>query len=264
MGEIVWIDLETTGISRTEDRIIEICMIKTDADGNEIDKFYSLINPEGTKSRSEALDKHGIQDSELEDKPTFRSLAKEMVDFIGDADLGGYNLFYFDLPFIIEEFIRSGIVFDYRSKNIIDPYKAIIKYESRDLESVYRRLFGTELEGSHRAENDIRATMKVFEKQKEIYGLSEDLNEIDLDINPERSGMIDSDGKFVIEEIDGKKQVVFNFGKYKGKSFKTVYETDSRYIDWFINMGDFASESKMYAKKMINKISAETPMPDIF
>ena len=33
---IVWFDLETTGISTTADRIIEICMIKTDFDGNEV------------------------------------------------------------------------------------------------------------------------------------------------------------------------------------------------------------------------------------
>ena len=42
---IVWFDLETTGVSTTADRIIEICMIKTGIDGNEIESYRSLVNP---------------------------------------------------------------------------------------------------------------------------------------------------------------------------------------------------------------------------
>ena len=46
---IVWFDVETTGVSISTDRIIEICMIKTDLNGKEVDRFYSLINPEGMR-----------------------------------------------------------------------------------------------------------------------------------------------------------------------------------------------------------------------
>jgi len=89
---IVWFDLETTGVNTATDRIIEICMIKTDLDGNEINSFYSLVNP-GTNVewRQEAIDKHGITPDLLEDQDRFEAMAKDVVDFIGDSDLGGYN-----------------------------------------------------------------------------------------------------------------------------------------------------------------------------
>ena len=96
---IVWFDLETTGISTTSDRIIEICMIKTDFDGNEIETYNQLVNPGNVEMRPEAEDKHGISLEMLKDKPTFEMIASEINDFIGDSDLGGYNALFFDVPF---------------------------------------------------------------------------------------------------------------------------------------------------------------------
>ena len=75
---IVWFDLETTGISTTADRIIEICMIKTDFDGNEIETYNQLVNPGNVEMRAEAEEKHGISLEMLKDKPTFEMIASEM------------------------------------------------------------------------------------------------------------------------------------------------------------------------------------------
>ena len=122
MKNIVWFDLETTGISTTSDRIIEICMIKTDFDGNEIEKYHELINPGDVKMRPEAQDKHGITPEMLEGKPTFEEIASEINDFIGDCDLGGYNALFFDVPFLAEEFMRCGIIFNHRGRAVMDPF----------------------------------------------------------------------------------------------------------------------------------------------
>lgn len=255
---IVWFDLETTGVNTTTDRIIEICMIKTDWDGNIIESYRSLVNPEGVKSRPEALAKHGIADEDLLEYDTFKYLAKEIYEFIGDCHLGGYNVLYFDIPLLVEEFIRAGIVFNHRGRAIIDPFLIQAKYEPRNLEATYKRLTGKTLEGAHRAEADIRATIEIFEKQLEMYdGLPKSAKEIDESVNDGRKTQVDLGGKFIIGEINGNNEILFNFGKWKGQSFRNVYENDKGYIEWMINKGEFPSETKIIAKKLLNRMQSE-------
>ncbi len=256
---IVWFDLETTGVNIATDRIIEICMIKTDLKGNVIQTYQSLINPEGVKSRPEALAKHGIPDEDLLEYDTFKYLAKEIYDFIGDSYLGGYNVLYYDIPLLVEEFIRAGIVFNHRGRAIIDPFLIQAKYEPRNLEATYERLIGKKLDGAHRAETDIRATIEIFEKQIEKYeGLPNDPNEIDRIVNDGRETQVDLSGKFKIGEVNGKAEIIFDFGKWKGESFRTVYEKDAGYIEWMINKGEFTAETKIIAKKLLNRMRQET------
>jgi DNA polymerase-3 subunit epsilon len=259
---IVWFDLETTGVNTATDRIIEICMIKTDFEGNEIASFYSLVNPgTGIEWRQEAIDKHGITPDMLEDQDRFEFIAKEVMDFIGDSDLGGYNALYFDIPMLTEEFMRAGLVFNPRGKAVIDPFIIYSKYERRDLSTAYTKYTGKTLEGAHRAETDIRATMEIFQAQRKLYDMPGSAVEIDQVVNESRQTQVDLSGKFKFAEINGKKEVVFNFGKWMGKPFKEVYEADSRYIEWMIDKGEFAKETKIIARKLVEKMKAEPPMP---
>jgi DNA polymerase-3 subunit epsilon len=259
---IVWFDLETTGVNTATDRIIEICMIKTDFEGNEIASFYSLVNPgTGIEWRQEAIDKHGITPDMLEDQDRFEFIAKEVMDFIGDSDLGGYNALYFDIPMLTEEFMRAGLVFNPRGKAVIDPFIIYSKYERRDLSTAYTKYTGKTLEGAHRAETDIRATMEIFQAQRKLYDMPGSAVEIDQVVNESRQTQVDLSGKFKFAEINGKKEVVFNFGKWMGKPFKEVYEADSRYIEWMIDKGEFAKETKIIARKLVEKMKAEPSMP---
>jgi DNA polymerase-3 subunit epsilon len=259
---IVWFDLETTGINTATDRIIEICMIKTDFKGNEIDSFYSLVNPgPNIKSRQEAIDKHGITSEMLENQNSFESIAKEVVDFIGDSHLGGYNALRFDVPMLVEELMRAGIVFNYRHRAIIDPFLIYSKYERRDLSTAYTRYTGKTLEGAHRAEMDIRATMEIFDAQRQLYDMPQTPEEIDIEVNESRQTQVDLSGKFKFSEINGKREIVFNFGKWAGKPFREVYETDSRYIEWMVDKGEFAKETKIIAKKLMAKMKEEIELP---
>ena len=254
MEHIVWFDLETTGIELTEDRIIEICMIKTDLDGNEVDKYYSLVNPDGKENRPEAVEKHGITMEMLTDAPLFKDIANDVLEFIGDSGLGGYNIQRFDIPLLIEEFFRCNIIFEYRNRPFIDPLIITIKKEPRDLSSLYKRLTGKEMEGAHRAEADVQATIEIFSKQKTLYDLTPDMVELDKEINEERKNTIDYDGKLRIDEIDGKKKIVFNFGKWKDKPFMEVYQKDLDYIKWMIEKANFLSDTKLTLKKLLYKI----------
>jgi DNA polymerase-3 subunit epsilon len=259
---IVWFDLETTGVNTATDRIIEICMIKTDFEGNEISSFYTLVNPgPGIEWRQEAIDKHGITPDMLEDQDRFEYIAKEVMDFIGDSDLGGYNALYFDIPMLTEEFMRAGLVFNPRGKAVIDPFLIYSKYERRDLSTAYTKYTGKTLDGAHRAEADIRATMEIFQAQRKLYDMPGSAAEIDQAVNESRQTQVDLSGKFKFAEINGKKEIIFNFGKWAGKPFKEVYEADSRYIEWMIDKGEFAKETKIIARKLIEKLKAESPMP---
>ena len=254
---IVWFDLETTGISTTSDRIIEICMIKTDFDGNEIETYNQLVNPGNVEMRPEAEDKHGISLEMLKDKPTFEMIASEINDFIGDSDLGGYNALFFDVPFLCEEFMRCGIIFNHRSKAVMDPFLIYSNYEKRDLTSTYKKFTGKDLEGAHRAEADVRATMEIFQKQREVYPMAETAEAIDKEVNTRRADQVDLGGKLKFAEIDGKRTIVFNFGKHKGFAFETIYRNDSNYINWIIEKGEFSKELKVICTKLIARLRAE-------
>lgn len=256
--QVVWFDLETTGINIASDKIIEISMIKTDFLGNEIDSYYSLINPgNSVKSSDEAIEKHGITPEMLQDKPQFCQIVDEIISFIGDCDLGGYNIVNFDIPFIIEESLRCGKVFNWRDRSILDPLLIYNMTEKRDLTSAYKKYTGKDLIGAHRAENDVRATIEIFNAQKKLYSLPNTSHEVSDMFNELKRNNLDSAGKYKIVEIDDKKEIIFNFGKYSGKSVRSVYESDARYLDWIVDKGEFTIETKTVTKKILNRLRSE-------
>lgn len=260
---IVWFDLETTGISTSNDRIVEICMIKTDFDGNEIGTYHSLVNPGIAEMTPHAQEKHGISIEDLKGKPAFEEIASDINDFIGNCDLGGYNALYFDVPFLCEEFMRCGIAFNHRSRAVMDPFIIYTNYEKRDLTSAYKKYTGKDLEGAHRAEADIRATMEIFQKQREVYPLAQTADIIDKEVNTRRADQVDLGGKLKFAEVDGQRTIIFNFGKNKGKPFKTVFENDANYLSWIIDKGEFSQELKIICKKLIEKFKAESNKIDM-
>jgi DNA polymerase-3 subunit epsilon len=246
---VVFFDVETTGLDLVNDRIIELCMIKLFPNGEE-NRWYSKINPEGRPSRPEAIEKHGITDDQLSDQDRFQYLAPEIYGFIEGCDLGGYNILRFDLPILTEEFIRAGIPFNYRNHKIIDSYLILSKMEPRNLEHVYERMFGEKLENAHSAEADIEATIRVFQKQAEMYNLPSSAADIEK-LSTDRDEMADLGGKYKIK--DGK--IIFNFGKYKDRDVKEVYSNDSGYFDWLMRADGFTREMKIITQKIQKKLS---------
>jgi len=255
--DIIWFDLESTGVNTATDRIIEICMIRKTSEGKEVDRFQSYVNPEGMESRPEAIEKHGITPEMLADKPTFSKIAKRVNEFIGDCDLGGYNVLYFDIPLLTQELFRSGIPFNHRTRKIIDPFLIQTAYEPRDLSSTYKRMTGKSLENAHAAEADIEATIEIFDCQKAKYALPKSHSEIEDSSIKNRKDQVDLANRFKITEVNGKREIVFNFGKNKGKTFKDVFSEDASYIDWVVNKGDFPLETKIIAKKLLARLQSE-------
>ena len=157
---IAFFDLETTGLNPSHDRIVEMSVLKINVNGDEEQRVW-LLNPEMPIS-PESTSVHGYTDAMVADKPTFREKAKEIALFIGNADLAGYNILKFDLPMLVEEFLRVDYDFDLKSRDFIDVMNIYMKMEPRNLKSAYRYFCHAELEGAHGAMADTKATYDVL------------------------------------------------------------------------------------------------------
>jgi DNA polymerase-3 subunit epsilon len=246
---LCFFDLETTGINITQDRIIEIAVIKLLPNG-EIQRKTNLLNPTiPIPPESTAI--HGISDKEVADKPPFKEVAKEYARFLEGADLAGFNILKFDIPVLVEEFLRAGVDFDYSRKKIIDSQRIFHLMEKRTLSAAYRFYMNEDMTGSHTAEADTEASMKVLLAQISRYdgqdvtdALDKKIGEIrnDMDTLHKLTGsdMVDLAGRIL---RNGKGEEVFNFGKHKGKAVATVLREEPSYYDWMMN-GDFALDTK--------------------
>ena len=100
---IAFFDLETTGTIVSRDRIVEISILKINPDGEKKNKTL-LINPEMPIPEESRLI-HGIGDEDVKDAPTFKSVARELQQFLEGCDLSGFNIIKFDVPLLVEEFL---------------------------------------------------------------------------------------------------------------------------------------------------------------
>lgn len=246
---LCFFDLETTGTNTTQDRIIEIAVIKMMPNGETIRKT-DLINPTiPIPPESTAI--HGIKDADVVGKPTFKEVAKDYARFMEGADLAGFNVMKFDIPVLVEEFLRAGVEFDYSRKKVIDAQKIFHLMEKRTLSAAYRFYLNKELVNSHSAEADTEATMEVLIAQVERYenqpvtnGLNQPIGEIknDMEVLSKLSStdLVDLAGRMVLND---KGQEVFNFGKHKSKLVTTVLKEEPSYYEWMMN-GDFPLDTK--------------------
>lgn len=242
---IVFFDIESTGTDPVKDRIVELSMLKVTPDGVET-TFHALVNPEMSIPQ-QSIDVHGITDEDVKDKPTFAQVAKDVAGFLEDSDLGGYNCLRFDIPMLAEEFYRSEVPVDLKSRKVIDVQVIFHKREQRTLVAAYSFYCGKDLENAHSANADTRATYEVLLGQLEKY---EDLpNSVEkLDEYTHYGKNVDFAGRFV---YDDKGNEVFNFGKHRGKSVEEVLTMEPSYYDWMMR-GDFAKDT-IYSLMQIKK-----------
>lgn len=237
---IVFFDLETTGVSITQDRIVQIGAIKVNPDGSE-DIKNVLINPT-IPIPSGAFEIHGISDEDVKDKPLFRQIAKSFASWLSGCDLAGYNSDNFDVPMLIEEFARVGVPFPEKETKFIDVLKIERKVNSHKLGETYHRYTGEELEGAHDALIDIYATIKIFHQQlKQNDMLPSTASDLEVYCQGEFE-KVDFAGKLYRNEG----QVYWRFGKHKDQ---LVSETKS-YCNWVLG-ADFPSETKEQIREVL-------------
>ncbi len=241
---IIFFDLETTGVDTSRDRIVEISLAKIMPDGEEIVRTRR-INPT-IPIPAEASAIHHITDEDVKDCPTFRQIAKSLKSFMEGCDFGGFNSNRFDLPLLVEEFMRAGVDINFRNRKYIDVQNIFHKKEERTLVAAYRFYCNKELgDAAHGAEADTMATYEVLKAQLDRYPDLE--NDIDfLSKYSTRNETADFAGRIIYND---KGEEVFSFGKYKGQSVEKIFASDPNYYDWMMN-GDFPQ----YTKKVITEI----------
>ncbi len=240
---IVFLDLETTGINVSNDRIVEFAAIKINIDNSE-ETLKFKVNPE-THIPKKTSEIHGIYDEDVKDCPTFKEMAKKVARFIEGCDLGGYNSNKFDIPLLAEEFMRAGVEIDMKKRKMVDVQTIFHKKEKRTLEAAYKFYCNKELVDAHSAEADTRATYEVLLSQLDMYS---DLKN-DIEFLAEFSSHTkhaDFAGRLIFDE-DGDECI--NFGKYKGRKVKEILDSDPGYYGWILQ-GDFP----LYTKKIFTSI----------
>jgi DNA polymerase-3 subunit epsilon len=242
---IAFIDLETTGVNISTDRIVEIAMVKIMPDGTRQVK-RKLINPQiPIPESSSAI--HGITNEMVKDAPTFKQAANELKQFIDNCDLGGYNSNRFDVPMLLEEFLRIGIEFSIDGRKLVDVQKVFHMMEQRTLSAAYKFYCQKTLDGAHSAEIDATATWEVLEAQLERYPQIGDTVESIVKFTGE-DDIVDFARRFVKE----KGIEIFNFGKHKGKPVTQVLKEEPQYYDWMMK-GDFAMNTKQKLTEILNR-----------
>ena len=252
---LAFFDLEATGINVGADRIVEIAVLKAMPDGSETVKTWR-VNPEMPIPLQTSLI-HGIYDEDVANEPTFKALAAEIAEFIGDSDLAGYNSNKFDIPMLLEEFLRAEIDFDMNNRKFVDVQNIFHQMEQRTLKAAYKFYCQEDLVNAHAAEADVIATYKVLLGQLEMYKETEFenkqgeksipvVNDVDaLHVFTNINKPVDFAGRMVYNEND---EVCFNFGKHKGKTTAQVFAVEPSYYAW-MKQGDFP----LYTKKKLDE-----------
>ena len=240
---LVFIDLETTGINISKDRIVEISVLKVFPNGKEESKTRR-INPE-IPIPAEATAIHGITDEDVKDCPRFQAIARSLATLIEGCDLAGFNSNRFDIPLLVEEFLRAGVNIDLTKRKFVDVQTIYHKMEQRTLAAAYKFYCDKDLDQAHSAEVDTKATYEVLKAQLEHYpDLKNDVNH--LSEFSSFSNNVDFAGRMIYND---KGEEVFNFGKYKGRLVTEVLQADPGYYSWMMD-GDFA----LNTKKMLTEI----------
>ena len=246
---LVVFDLETTGTNVSHDRIVELAMIKVMPSGEKIEKTRK-INPTIPIPLETSLI-HGIYDEDVKEEPTFKQIAKSLAQFLEGCDLAGFNVLKFDLPLLVEEFLRADVDFNIDHRKVLDAQKIFHMMEKRNLTAAYKFYCDKDLENAHSAAADTQATLEVFEAQVERYhGMElQDLlgkpigiieNDMDVIHNLTNAKMVDLAGRIVYND-EGVE--VFNFGKHRGRSVQEIFKQEPSFYDWIMK-GDFPLDTK--------------------
>lgn len=248
---LIVLDLETTGTWLEKDRIVEIALVRLQPDGAR-GSYLSRVNP-GMPIPPRVSQITGITDADVKDAPPFKKIAQEVLEFLGEADLGGFNVERFDLVILERELFNAGLKFEWRSRVIYDAQKIYHIHEKRDLKAAYQFYCGKELVNGHTAMGDTEATLEILVAQVQKYGKVEEGIESLRDFDYERiDDFYDPERKF--RWWNGELYPVF--GKYGRKtSLKEIAQKDSSYLQWLLTT-DFSEAGK---KLITNALAGRFP-----
>jgi DNA polymerase-3 subunit epsilon len=227
------IDIETTGVSPKNDRLIEIAVLKL-MPQSSCHRFVQRVNP-GIPIPVSATAVHGLHDEDVEECPAFESVAARLAKFLKGCDLCGFNVKRFDIPFLVAEFGRAGLRFSLTNRAVIDVMQIFHRKEPRDLAAAARHYLGREHTNGHRAFADAYATVAILDAQLARHS---DLPKAVAELHATMTD-VDVAGRFRKQEGI----VVFNFGKYVGRPLDEIAEIDPDYLWWIMDQ-EFLDDAK--------------------
>lgn len=248
---LIVFDCETTGLDPARDHIVELCLLRVDPDGTRTERTLRFRPVDGlgrTVSIPAATTAvHGISDADVADCPTFKETAAELAQFLGGCDLAGFNSNRFDVPILVEEFLRAGVNIDFSQTRFIDVQNIYHKMEPRTLSAAYRFYCGKELTDAHSANGDTRATLDVLEAQVERYDgrLPDDIEGL-AEYSHMGPDNVDFSGRLV---RNAQGDVIINFGKHKGRRAVDVLRSEPGFFSW-VQQADFPLNTKQEFRRI--------------
>ena len=272
-------DIESTGLNLVSDAIVELTFLKVFPDGTHRVKTWRVCPWDYERGCQKPIDPgaskvNGIVDADVAGAPKFLEIVPEVVEWLGDSDLAGFNSTKFDLPMLAEEIERvrtycknriaapevpprkkekaretlALLDVDLHGRRMVDVQTIYHYMEPRNLRAAYRFYCGGEdFENAHTAEADALATYEVLKAQLDMYREPDRFHEQALQNDIEflsgvggRPRTVDYAGRLVRGKDD---EPVINFGKHRGKTAREVFETEPAYFAWIEN-GEFTLDTK--------------------
>ncbi len=241
--KVLAFDLETTGVSTSSDRIVQIALIGADEEGNPI-HYEAIINPQ-RPIPSGASNVHGIYDSDVRNKPVFKEFTEEISKLMEGAVVVGHNARRFDMPLLESEFYRCGVS-PPRPEVILDTLEMVRRLKiarPHNLGAQCAR-HGIDLSNAHDAAADAAASLLLLWKlirdhpasfrrslsEIEDWLINGEIRSDESDLGRALSDLqsLDNNGRI---KIDGDTYILA-FGRHRGKDIQTVEREDRQYVNW--------------------------------
>ena len=235
---IVFFDIETTGLSIPDARIIQFGAALY-APGNRIPTATKnlLINP-GILIDPKATEVHGITNQMVMNEHGFSHYADSIHAFLSDVYLSGFNIRGFDIPILEREFDRLNMSFP-AFIGIIDVMSVVHKLNPRTLSASIEKYIPGYKFLSHDALSDATATADLFDAMSKVHEEFEDFSFLSDSNFADLAGLI---------AFDENKQPVFNFGKHRNN----LLSSQPDYCKWMINSDSFPISTIKFLKSFLN------------
>jgi len=247
---LAFLDLETTGLSLKQDRIVELAVLILHPDGR-VEERERRFNPE-MPIPAEASAVHGITDADVADEAPFRQRARALAQLLEPCDIGGFNIRRFDLPMLVNEFKRAGVDFDPRTRRLIDAQLVFHKEEPRDLTAAAQFYLDETPTDAHNALADIRTSARVLAAQIDRYPhlprTSDGLHRYCDAISPYRTEL----DRWFDRRDEG---LIFRRGKHRGRSLEEIAAQETDYLRWMMGAEDMDAEVLEVVSKALRALA---------
>ncbi|MCD7725694.1 MAG: PolC-type DNA polymerase III [Clostridiales bacterium] len=159
--DFVVFDLETTGFSPVENRIIEIGAVKV-SEGKIADRFSAFVNPD-VPIPFEIEKLTGITDAMVVDADTIETILPQFLRFCDGCMLAAHNA-HFDMGFLMENCRRQGLASDFTYIDTLGISRVMLPAQAKHTLDAVAKTLGVSLENHHRAVDDAEATAEIFVK----------------------------------------------------------------------------------------------------